>query len=166
MHLASDAAPFRSLVDVDASEFLAPDDMPSAIRGHCSRTGQPEPHDDGALARCCLESLALKYRGVLEALETLTGRDLKVIRVVGGGSQNKLLSQLTADICQRAVIAGPVEASVLGNVIVQAVATGRLHSVGEGRESIALSADLVTYEPGPIAGLDRAYDRFCALEAA
>ena len=166
MRLAANAAPFRSLVDVDASEFLAPDDMPAAIREHCRRTGQTEPHDDGAIARCCLESLALKYRIVLEALETLTGRDLKTIRVVGGGSQNKLLNQLTADVCRKVVVAGPVEASTLGNVMVQAVARGCLRSVGEGRESIALSADLVTYEPHPVAGLDDAYDRFCSLAVA
>jgi rhamnulokinase len=166
MQLAASAAPFRSLVNVDAAEFLAPGNMPAAIREHCRRTGQAEPHDDGAVARCCLESLVLKYRVVLEALETLTGRDLKVIRVVGGGSQNKLLSQLTANVCQRVVVTGPVEASALGNVMVQAVATGCLASVTEGRESIALSADLVTYEPRRLAGTDQAYDRFCRLEGA
>jgi len=166
MRLAAGAAPFRSLIDVDAAEFLAPDDMPVAIRAHCRRTRQAEPHDDAAIARCCLESLALKYRIVLEALETLTGRDLKTIRVVGGGSQNKLLNQLTADVCRRVVVAGPVEASALGNVMVQAVATGTLAGIREGRESIALSADLVTYEPRPLADLDLAYDRFCSLETA
>jgi rhamnulokinase len=166
MQLAAGGAPFRSLIDVDASEFLAPDDMPAAICAHCRRTGQAEPRDHGAIARCCLESLALKYRTVLEALETLTGRTLKTIRVVGGGSRNKLLCQLTADACRRVVVAGPVEASALGNILVQAVATGCLRSVREGRESIALSADLVSYEPQSIAELDDAYGRFCALAAA
>jgi len=161
--LASDAAPFRSLVDVDASDFLAPDDMPGTIREYCRRTGQPVPGDDGAIARCCLDSLSLKYRSTLEALEMLTGRQLKTIRIVGGGSQNKLLSQLTADVCRRVVAAGPVEASALGNVLVQAVATGCLGSVGEGRDSIGLSADLVTYEPRAIASLDDACDRFRSL---
>lgn len=160
MELAADAAPFRSLIDVDAGEFLAPDDMPAAIRTHCHRTGQPELRDDRAVARCCLESLALKYRTVLGALEMLSGRELKTLRIVGGGGQNKLLSQLTADICQRVVVSGPVEASALGNVMVQAVATGSLASIAEGRESIALSADLVTYEPRPLSGLDDAYDRY------
>jgi rhamnulokinase len=166
MRLAADAAPFRSLVEVDASEFLAPRDMPAAIREHCRRSGQPEPQDHGAMARCCLESLALKYRVVLEALQSLTGRSLKTIRVVGGGSQNRLLNQLTADVCQRVVVAGPVEASALGNVMVQAVATGSLASIADGRESIALSADLVTYEPRPLPGLDQAYERFCSLKTA
>jgi rhamnulokinase len=166
MQLAASAPPFRSLIDVDAAEFLAPDDMPAAIRGHCRRSGQAEPHDDGAIARCCLESLALKYRVVLEALETLTGKDLQTIRIVGGGSQNKLLNQFTADVCRRVVVAGPVEASALGNIMVQAVATGSLAGIREGRESIALSADLATYEPRPLAELDHAYDRFCSLEVA
>lgn len=166
MRLSAGAAPFRSLIDVDAGEFLAPDDMPAALRGHCRRSGQAEPHDDGAIARCCLESLALKYRTVLEALERLTGRHLQTIRVVGGGSQNKLLCQLTADVCRRVVVAGPVEASSLGNVTVQAVATGCLAGIREGRESIALSADLATYEPRPLAELDHAYHRFCSLEGA
>jgi len=121
------------------------------------------PGDDGAIARCCLDSLSLKYRSTLEALEMLTGRQLKTIRILGGGSQNKLLSQLTADVCRRVVAAGPVEASALGNVLVQAVATGCLGSVGEGRDSIGLSADLVTYEPRAIASLDDACDRFRSL---
>jgi len=166
MQLAARAAPFQSLVDVDASEFLAPDNMPAAIREHCRRTAQPEPCDDGALARCCLESLALKYRVVLEALETLTGRELKTIRIVGGGSQNKLLNRLTADVCRKVVVAGPVEASALGNVMVQAVATGCLSSVAEGRESIAFSSDLVTFEPDPVEALDDVYGRFCSLAVA
>jgi rhamnulokinase len=165
IQLAADAAPFRSLVNVEASEFLAPENMPAAIREYCRRTGQTQPDCDGAIARCCLESLSLKYRIVLEALEALTGRELKIIRIVGGGSQNKLLCQLTADVCQRLVVAGPVEASALGNVMMQAVATGRLRSITEGRQSLAVSADLATYGPRPVDGLDDVYDRFRSLEA-
>jgi rhamnulokinase len=163
VQLAAEAAPFRSLVDVDASEFLAPENMPLAIREYCRRTGQTQPESDGAMARCCLESLSLKYLCVLEAPEALTARDLKVIRIVGGGSQNKLLSQLTADVCQRRVVAGPVEASALGNVMMQAVATGRLRSIAEGRQSLAASANLTTYEPRPVAGLEDVCRRFCNL---
>jgi len=103
---------------------------------------------------------------VLEALETLTGRELKTIRIVGGGSQNKLLNRLTADVCRKVVVAGPVEASALGNVMVQAVATGCLSSVAEGRESIAFSSDLVTFEPDPVEALDDVYGRFCSLAVA
>jgi rhamnulokinase len=166
MRLAGEAEPFRSLVDVDAAPFLAPDDMPAAMREQCRRCGQPEPHNDGAMMRCCLDSLALKYRAVLEALQSLTGRTLKTIRIAGGGSQNKLLNQLTADVCQRMVVAGPVEASSLGNVMVQAVATGALASLAQGRESIASSVDVITFEPRSLARLNEAYDRFCRLAAA
>lgn len=164
--MASEAAPFQSIVDVDASDFLAPENMPVAISRYCKRTGQAEPGSHGAMARCCLESLSLKYHSVLQALESLTGRELKTIRVVGGGSQSRLLCQLTADVCQRVVVAGPVEASALGNVMMQAVATGHLRSIEEGRQSIAASAELATYEPHTFAGLETAYERFRKLDTS
>jgi rhamnulokinase len=161
--LAAQAEPLRSMVDPDASEFLAPENMPAAIRNFCRRTGQPQSETDGALARCCLESVSLKSRLVLEALETLVNRPLKTIRIVGGGSQNRLLCQFTADCCRRPVIAGPVEAAALGNVMIQAVATGHLDSVKSGRERVAASCDLVTYEPGRADRWDEAYEKFRKL---
>jgi rhamnulokinase len=144
---AEAAAPLRSLVDPDAPDFLNPTNMPSAIRAYCQHTGQPEPDSVGALVRCCLESLALKYRWVVERLETLTGRQLDTLRVVGGGSQNALLCQLTADACKRRVVAGPIEATALGNIVVQAIATGKLPDVAAGRAAVAASAELAVYEP-------------------
>jgi rhamnulokinase len=162
--LARQTDPLRSVVDPDASDFLAPENMPDAIRAYCCRTGQPRPETDGEFARCCFESLALKYRSVLEALKSLTGRELNTIRVVGGGSSNPLLCQLTADACGCPVIAGPVEASSLGNVMVQAVATGCLSSIAQGRESIAASCELVTYEPVPSEQWGSACERFRRLE--
>ncbi len=164
VRLAAATRSFGSIVDVDAGEFLAPEDMPRAIQEYCCRTGQTGPESDGATALCCLESLSLKYRSELEALETVTGRTLSTIRVVGGGSRNSMLCQLTADVCQREVVAGPVEASSLGNVMLQAVATGHLRSVDEGRQAVAASADLVCYEPRPLAGLEEAYAKFRSLE--
>jgi rhamnulokinase len=161
--LAAQAKPLRSLVDPDASEFLAPENMPAAIRNFCRRTGQSQPETDGALARCCLESVSLKSRLVLEALETLTNRPLKTIRIVGGGSQNRLLCQFTADCCRRPVVAGPVEAAALGNLMIQAVATGHLDSIKAGRERVAASCDLFTYEPRGDDGWDEAYERFRRL---
>ncbi|MBC8076353.1 MAG: rhamnulokinase, partial [Chloroflexales bacterium] len=110
------ARPFVSIIDPDAPEFLAPADMPAAIAAFCARSGQPAPSDVGALVRCCLESLALRYRWVIEALEALLGQRLATIRIVGGGSQNRLLCQMTADACGRPVVAGPVEATALGNI--------------------------------------------------
>ena len=157
------APPLRSLVDPDAPEFLNPGDMPGAIRAYCRRTAQPEPAAIGELVRCCLESLALRYRWVVAALEDLTGRRLDPIRIVGGGSQNQLLCQLTADACDRTVVAGPVEATALGNILVQAVATGHLPDIAAGRRAVAASVPQVTFVPQATADWDAAFLRFTAL---
>jgi rhamnulokinase len=161
--LAEGATPLQGLVDPDAPDFLSPGDMPAALRAFCRRTGQPEPQDVGATVRCCLESLALKYRWALEALEALTGRRLEVVRVVGGGSQNRPLCQFTADACGRPVVAGPVEATALGNLMLQAIATGRLADVTAGREAIAASVERQRYDPRPSAAWEDAFGRFCEL---
>ncbi len=164
---ASQAPPLGSVVDPDAPEFLHPGDMPSALRAYCRRTDQPVPATVGALVRCCLESLALRYRWVLAALENLLGHPLTTIRIVGGGSQNALLCQLTADACGRPVVAGPVEATALGNILVQALATGHLPDLAAGRRAIAASVPLTTYTPrAASATWDTASARFAALVAA
>ncbi len=164
VNLAREVEPLRSIVDPDAADFLAPENMPAAIRTYCLRTGQRPPETDGEFVRCCLESLALKYRSVLHALESLTGRELKTIRIVGGGSRNHLLCQFTADACGRSVVAGPVEASALGNVMMQAVATGHLNSILAGRERVAASCELAFYEPACVEQWSDAYQRFRDLE--
>jgi rhamnulokinase len=163
LEMAGKAKPFLNLINPDAAEFLSPGNMPEAVRMFCQRTGQPGPDSDGAVVRCCLESLALRYRWVLGALENLTGRKLQVVRVVGGGSQNRLLCQWAADACDRSVMSGPVEATALGNVMVQAIATGHLSNMEEGRQSIAASVDQQYYEPAHSAAWDDAYGRFCSL---
>src|SRR5262249_59155738 len=115
-----DAAPACvSLVNPDAASFMLPASMPAALADFCRRSGQPVPVEPGAVIRCALESLALRYRWVLERLEELLARRLEVIHIVGGGSQNGLLCQFTADACNRPVVAGPVEATAIGNVLVQ-----------------------------------------------
>jgi rhamnulokinase len=157
---AKTAEPFRSLVDPDAGDFLNPGDMPAAIRAYCRRAGQPEPETVGQVVRCCLESLALRYRWVLEALEKLVGHRLEVIRIVGGGSQNRLLSQFTADACHRPVITGPVEATALGNLMLQAIATAHLASLAEGRQAIAASFGQEQIDPNPESAWDEAFSRF------
>jgi rhamnulokinase len=157
---AQQAEPFQSLIDPDAADFLNPPDMPTAIREFCRRTGQSEPGDEGAIIRCCLESLALNYRKSLAELETLTGKHLQTIRVVGGGSRNRLLSQFTADACQRPVAAGPVEATAIGNALLQAVATGHLPDIASGRKAIAASFEQQYFEPGSKNIWDEAYARF------
>jgi rhamnulokinase len=161
--MAAQAEPFRSLVDPDATTFLSPGNMPATLREYCKRTGQEQPESVGAVVRCCLESLALKYREVLHDLEGLVGHRLDTIRIVGGGSRNRILSQFTADACARPVVAGPVEATALGNILVQAMARGELADVAAGRQAIAASVPLETYEPRDRAGWDDAYGRFRRL---
>ncbi|HWQ15543.1 MAG TPA: rhamnulokinase family protein [Roseiflexaceae bacterium] len=157
--LAAHAPPLRSLVHPDAPDFLAPGDMPAAVRAFCHRTGQPEPEDDGAVVRCCLESLALTYRAVIESVERLTGRPVETIRVVGGGCRNQLLNQWTADACGRPVVAGPAEATALGNLLVQAVAAGLLADIPAARRALAGSVELEHFAPRPTADWDAAYER-------
>jgi rhamnulokinase len=164
--LAEQATPLQILVDPDAPDFLNPHDMPAALIAYCKRTGQPGPESVGAFIRCCLESLALKYRWVLSALEGLLGRRLDTVRIVGGGSRNALLSQLAADACSRQVVAGPVEATALGNILVQALATGHLSDVAAGRRAMAVSAQQTTFEPQASGDWDAAYRRFEALMQA
>jgi rhamnulokinase len=162
---AEQAAPLRSLVDPDAPDFLNPDDMRAALRAYCRRTGQAEPVDVGALVRCCLESLALKYRWVITALEQLTRRQIETIRIVGGGSQNALLCQLTADACGRRVVAGPVEATALGNVMVQAVAHGLLPDLAAARAVIGASGAQTVFEPRSVGDWNAAIVGFDGLVA-
>ncbi|MDQ3937743.1 MAG: FGGY-family carbohydrate kinase [Chloroflexota bacterium] len=162
---ADQAEPFRCVVDPDAPEFLSPPDMPAAIHDACVRTGQPPPQTVGAIVRCCLESLAVRYRATLDDLQGLLGRRLETVHIVGGGSQNRLLCQLTADACQRPVVAGPAEAAALGNLMLQAVATGELADVRQGRAAIASSVSLESYEPRPGAAWDEALARLRRLEA-
>src|SRR5581483_12427872 len=105
----------------------------------CAKTGQPEPRDEGAFVRCALESLALKYRWTIERLETILGTTIRTIHVVGGGARNALLCQFTADACGRAVLAGPIEATAVGNVLLQAMARGKVGSLADARAIVARS---------------------------
>jgi rhamnulokinase len=145
--LAAQAPALRSLVNVDDARFLNPPDMPKAIQSFCRDTGQPIPRTEGELTRCAYESLALKYRQVLGCLEELTGNRLEVIHIVGGGSQSEILNQFTADACQRPVIAGPVEATAMGNLLVQVRSSGELASLKEIRAVVRASSAVKLYEP-------------------
>jgi rhamnulokinase len=160
--LSAKAAPWRSIVNVDDSRFLNPPDMPKAIQDFCRDTKQPIPKTEGELVRCCYESLALKYGRVLASLEELTDETAKVIHIVGGGSRNKVLSQLTADVCQRPVVTGPVEATALGNLLTQVRASGELSSLAEMREVVRKSCDVECYEPKPSAAWKEAAKRLAA----
>lgn len=144
---AAAAAPWRSVVDPDDPAFLMPEDMVEAVREACRRAGQPVPDTVGQVVRCCLESLAVKYARTLSLLEQVSGEPIHTVHIVGGGSRNALLNQLTADASGRRVVAGPAEATVLGNLLVQLEADGMaqglagLRSVGSGVEPLA------EYEP-------------------
>jgi rhamnulokinase len=144
---AKQAAAFRSLILPNAADFGAPGNMLEAIRGYCRASGQASPETVGEFVRCCFESLSLAYWSALEALRSLTGRDIRTLRVVGGGCLNTFLCQMTADACGCAVVSGPAEASALGNVMVQAVAVGELENIADGRASVGKSLELVTYAP-------------------
>jgi len=165
VQLARRAKPLRSIIDPDDSRFLNPPNMALAIQQFCSEARQPIPQSEGEIVRCALESLALKYRTVLECLEDVTGKRIEVIHVVGGGSRNELLNQLTADACGRPVIAGPVEATVLGNVLIQARAAGEVGSLEELRNVVAKSAEMKTFEPKrlEVAAWEEARERFGRL---
>jgi len=162
---AKAAQPFRSLVYPGAKVFLAPKNMPAAIRSFCKDSGQVVPESRGELARCGFESLSLSYAATLETLESLTGREIHTIRVVGGGAQNSFLCQLTADACNRTVVAGPVEASALGNVMLQAVAVGALPDIVAGRAAIGASIEYSTFTPLPSGAWASAKLRHKALAA-
>jgi rhamnulokinase len=121
--------------------------MPDALREYSRSSGQAEPQTEGEYVRCCLESLALKYRWTLEKLEELTMRKIPVLHIVGGGTQNKLLSQLTADAIERPVLAGPIEATALGNLLAQLMARGEIASVSQAREIVRTSFEIETFLP-------------------
>ena len=161
--LATEARPLAALVDPNDPSLMAPADMPQAIRDFCSRTGQWVPDSEGAVIRCALESLALKYREVLESLETLVSTQIKTIHLVGGGVHNRFLCQATADAANRLVVAGPVEATAMGNLLVQAMSAGRLASVAEIRAVVRRSSALERYEPRDTARWDEAYAKFRQL---
>jgi rhamnulokinase len=163
VQLAARTKPLRSLVNLNDPRFLNPPDMPKAIQEFCRETKQPVPKTDGELIRCCYESLALKYRETLDSLEELTGNKIEVIHIVGGGSQSKILNQFTADACQRPVVAGPVEATAIGNLLTQVRASGELGSLAEMREVVRKSSVVEHYEPAPALAWNEAGARFAGL---
>jgi rhamnulokinase len=157
--LAAESKPLQHWVDLEHPMFLAPDDMLDAILRYIQDTHQPVPDSDGAIARATLESLALRYRVCLHSLEELLGYRLETIHVVGGGVRNQLLCQMTADACNRTVVAGPVEATALGNVISQMLALGRFQSVAQARKWMREQSAIDVYEPINTAPWDAAAER-------
>jgi rhamnulokinase len=150
-------------VDVDDHRFLGLGDMPRKIRQFCQETGQAVPGSKGQVLRCALESLALRYRWVLTKLEEMMGQRIETVHIIGGGMQNELLCQLAADAMQRPVVAGPIEATAMGNILMQALALGHVASLSEAREVVRNSFQVKTYEPGKGAPWDDAYGRYLGL---
>ncbi|MBN1148263.1 MAG: rhamnulokinase [Anaerolineales bacterium] len=161
--LGASAPLFGPLLVVNDEYFIAPGDMPARIQEFCRRTGQPAPQTEGQIVRSILESLALEYRACLDGLEALLDRPLDVIHIIGGGSRNRLLNQLTADVARRPVVAGPVEATVAGNLLAQAMGVGRLSSLEELRQVMRRSFEPQVFEPQPDDRWDEAYQLYRQL---
>ena len=161
--LAAESEAFLAVIDPDDGIFFHPGDMPERIRKYCQKTGQRVPQTKGEVLRVALESLALKYRWVLERTEELSGKRLDPIHIIGGGTKNRLLNQFTADATDRMVVTGPVEATAIGNVLMQAIGLGHLSSLAEAREVVRNSFEVEEYHPGNRDGWDDAYEKLLNL---
>lgn len=161
---ASEAAPLRSLINPNDARFLGPDNMPEKIASFCKETGQPVPETPGQFIRCILESLALLYRKSLDEIETLTGQKIKTLHIVGGGSKSPLLTQFTANATGRTVVAGPVEGTAIGNVLVQGLALGHIESHAALRKIVKESFPVETIAANKNEDWEAAYQSFLKLE--
>ena len=157
---AREAKPFESLIDPDYEAFQTPGNMPEKIREYCRKTNQPVPETKGEIIRCIAQSLAFRYRKTIEDMENVTGRKYSVINIVGGGIKDKMICQFTANGTKRAVEAGPVEATSIGNIVVQAMAVGAIKDLHEGREVVKNSFDIARYEPQDCEEWDKAYQKW------
>jgi rhamnulokinase len=163
--LAEAAPAFGSFIEPNEQTFAQPGDMPAHGRAFCARTGQTEPADPGAIVRCILESLALKHAQTIDLLAAVSGAEPREIHVVGGGSRNELLCRWTANAAGLPVLAGPEEATLIGNLIVQAISYGDIGSLAEAREVVRSSVSPTSYEPQDDAGWQEARDRFAQAVA-
>ena len=161
--MAREAKPFKCFIDPDDPEFIPAGNIPERIQEYCKRTNQEVPVTKGEIVRCINESLALKYRYTYEQIKECTKKDYNAIHMVGGGIQSKLLCQFTADSCNRKVIAGPVEATVMGNIALQLMVSGDIKDLKHAREVIAKSPDIVTYESNYNDQWEEAYTRYLKM---
>ncbi len=160
---AQKAAPWKAFLDPDAPEFVAPGNIPERIRDYCKRTNQEVPKEIGEYVRLINESLALKYRYVMEQIEDCTQKSYDTIYLVGGGVKSRLLCQMTANACRKKVVAGPAEATVYGNAALQLIALGEISDLAKAREYIRNSEDMICYEPQEENRWKKAYQRFLLL---
>jgi rhamnulokinase len=163
MAMAEQAQSFAAIIDTDDRLFFTPGNFPARIDEYCRRTGQKPPAGKGAVVRCILESLALKYRYTFERLQEVLGRKLDRIHIIGGGSLNTLLNRFTAEATGVPVVAGPVEATALGNFMAQLMALGEVGSLPQAREIVSRSFRTDTYMPGNVDAWDEAYGRFLEI---
>lgn len=161
--LALAAEPFKCFIDPDAPEFVPHGNIPERVREFCRKTGQYVPETVGEIMRCIYESLAMKYRLTFEKLRECTERDYPVIHVIGGGTKDGLLCQMTANSCDRTVKAGPIEATVMGNVAVQLMSDGSVKNIGQARKIVADSSELKTFEPKDTDKWAEAYEDFLKI---
>ncbi len=161
--LAGQSQAFSAVIDPNHQAFLAPGQMPEKIHRFCAETAQPKPATIGQTVRTCLEALALTYRKTIEGLEDILGRRINVIHIVGGGTQNELLNQMTADACGRKVVAGPIEATAIGNILVQAMALGLVRDLPTARKIVRDSFPVKTFTPQDSAAWDAAYVRYQSI---
>ena len=158
--LALAAEPFKCFIDPDAPEFVPHGNIPERVREFCRKTGQYVPETVGEIMRCIYESLAMKYRLTFEKLRECTERDYPVIHVIGGGTKDGLLCQMTANSCDRTVKAGPIEATVMGNIAVQLMSNGSVKNIGQARKIVADSSELKTFDPKDTDKWAGAYEDF------
>jgi sugar (pentulose or hexulose) kinase len=163
VEMAENAPKFAAFMDVDSPEFASPPDMPAAIAGYLRKTGQSVPDDKGGMIRVVMESLALKYREKLAKIESLSGRKKEVLHIVGGGVRNTLLCRFTAGSTGIPVVAGPVEATSTGNLLVQMMGAGVFSSVAEGRQALRESFEVVDYAPTDTTEWDEAYGKYLSV---
>jgi len=161
--MAQEAEPLKSLINPFASRFVKPGLMPQKIADYCRETNQVSPKTHGEIIRCVLESLALAYRQVLGEIATVTGQKVKHVHIVGGGSRNRLLNQLTANATQMTVLAGPAEAAAVGNILVQAIALSHLRSLTDLRRVVRRSFPIASYRPEEVSAWPKAFERFGEL---
>jgi sugar (pentulose or hexulose) kinase len=158
--MAGKAPHLKTIIDTDYSEFLQMGGMPEKINTYCQKTGQPLPENEGEMIRAVLQGLALRYRYIIEQLEDISGRKAACVHIVGGGTKNRLLNQFTADALGREVITGPIEATAVGSIMVQAITTGDISGWAEGAQVIRESFDIQTYRPGDQTEWNKAFEEF------
>ncbi len=163
VEMAEKSTPFKIILDPDDKSFYNPDDMTVAIADFCKKTNQPVPESPGDFARCIYDSLALKYRYTLDQLREVSDKQIDKIHIIGGGSQNELLCQFTANASGMPVVAGPAEGTAIGNIMVQAMALGHVKSLGEARQIIQNSFEFKQYEPQDITEWKGAYETFLKI---